>query len=105
MKLNDSGLHLTEKEKDFLQCIRSQGSFFEESGGNEEIQKSGSAFFGWEVDEDEMSGARGIASSLSKKGVIDIAEDEINGVPTSTYYLKYELNFTKDGSIDFAGVN
>ena len=104
MKLNASGLHLTEKEKEFLRCIRSQGSFFEESGGNEEIRRSGSAFFGWEIEEDEMPGARGIASSLSKKGVLDIAEDEINGEPASTYWLKYELDFCEDGSIDFSGV-
>ena len=51
MKLNEKirkgEIKLTEYEKMALQAIRDEGSFFEESGGNETIARSGNCFFGW----------------------------------------------------------
>lgn len=95
MKLNDAAISLTEKEKACLQAIRNQGSFFEESGGNDEIRDYGSCFLGYELHKDEMIDfdPRGPVSSLVKKGVLNMIKDE-DGL--AMYYLNYELDFAED---------
>ena len=99
MKLNDviktGKISLTDKEKICLQAIRSEGSYFEESGGNDEIRDYGSCFFGYELHKDEDGGfdPRGPISSLVKKGVLNITKDE-DGL--AMYYLNYELDFSED---------
>lgn len=73
-KLNESGIKLTELEKEVLQCIRNQGSFYEEGLFYEshESPECKCVFFGWEIYESEVKGCRGAISSLVKKGVLDI---------------------------------
>lgn len=95
MKLNDAAISLTEKEKACLQAMRYQGSFFEESGGNDEIRDYGFCFFGYELhkNEDVNFDPRGPISSLVKKNVLTVETDE-DGL--AMYYLKYELDFAED---------
>lgn len=95
MKLNDAAISLTEKEKACLQAIRNEGSFFEESGGNDEIRDGGYCFFGYELhkDKDVDFDPRGPISSLVKKNVLTVETDEDN---STMYYLNYELEFSKD---------
>lgn len=98
MKLNDKiktgEIKLTEKEKICLQAIRNQGSFFEESGGNEEVANYGQAFFGWEINKEDVGfNPAGPIASLVKKGVIDARQDpdDLTG-----YCINYELDFAED---------
>ncbi len=99
MKLNEKirkgEIKLTEYEKMALQAIRDEGSFFEESGGNETIARSGNCFFGWEISErdvDNKFNPAGVISSLVKKGVLSTYEDE----GLTGYILNYELDFAED---------
>lgn len=97
MKLRDvlrnGTIKLTELEKRCLNYIRSQGSFYEEGlwYTGDEFE---STFFGWEIYESEIKGCRGALSSLSKKGVLDIVDDE-----DVAYYINYELEFDERGRI------
>lgn len=100
MLLKESGIKLTNLEKDCLNFIRNEGDFFEESGGNETVREFGSAFLGWEIYESEVPGCRGAIASLVKKGIIDAYDADGNG--TIGYSIKYELEFKEDGwTIDF----
>lgn len=99
MLLKESGIELTELEKESLNCILSQGSFFEETGGNEAVKNFGCCFIGYWIDEDEVPGCRGALSSLEKKGVINVIKDY-----DKYYSINYELTFKEDGyyhEIDF----
>lgn len=95
MKLNDAAISLTEKEKACLSAIRNQGSYFEESGGNDEIRDYGSCFFGYKLHKDKDVGfdPRGPISSLVKKRVLNVTKDEDS---LAMYYLNYELDFAED---------
>lgn len=89
--LRNGLISLTDLEKRCLQEIRNQGSFYEESLGREPFESS--AFLGWELYESEVKGCRGALSSLSKKGILDIVEDD----DCSGYYINYELEFDTNG--------
>lgn len=97
MKLNDKlktgELTLTDKEKICLQAIRSEGGFFEEGGGNEQVAETGSCFFGWEIDKEDCGfNPAGPIASLVKKGILStINDDDLTG-----YYINYELTFAED---------
>lgn len=100
MLLKESGIKLTDLEKDCLNCIRMEGDFFEGAGGNETVREFGSAFLGWEIYESEVPGCRGAIASLVKKGIIDAYDADGNG--TIGYSINYELEFKEDGwTIDF----
>lgn len=94
MKLNDylkqNGIKLTKLEKEVLQCIRDQGSFYEEGLGLNGSFERG-AFFGWEVYESEIRGCRGAISSLVKKDILTV--DYAEGM--AAYYINYEPEFDK----------
>ena len=93
--LKNGLFNLTDLEKKCLQKIRSQGSFYEESLCGEPFQNS--AFLGWEIYESEVKGCRGALGSLSKKGIIDIVEDD----DYIGYYINYELEFDDNDKILF----
>ena len=103
MKLRDAlknGLiSLTDLEKRCLQRIRSQGSFYEEGLGSGEFKPG--TFFGWEIFEYEVKGCRGAISSLSKKGVLTVVDDDSYFDVISAYYINYELEFDKNDRILF----
>lgn len=87
---------LTDKEKIVLQAIRDEGSFFEESGGNESV-RDGSAFLGWYITKEDVHNKfdpAGVVSSLVKKGIL-IAQDA-DGEGTIGYWITYELDFAED---------
>lgn len=98
-KLNDylkeNNIKLTKKEIDTLECILSQGSFYEESYYPDENQQS--IFIGWQIDEDECPGCRGALSSLVKKGIIQVQLDRVNFKYSQTYYSNFILEFVEDG--------
>ena len=94
MLLKESGITLTELEKKCITKILEQGSFFEESGGNEDVREWGTTFIGYQIDETEIPGCRGALASLVKKGVISIGYDEDNdGKEIACYFIRYELTF------------
>lgn len=103
--IKEGKLYLTEREKICLNRIRQQGSFFEESGGNEEVRDFGSAFLGWYIgkpDVDYKFNPSGCLASLSKKGVLEIADGTGDG--DVGYWIKYELDFDKYDNIIFEEV-
>lgn len=93
--LNESGVKLTELEVKSLECILSQGSFYEEAlygFSTDSIEDIRSCFFGWEIDESEVPGCRGALASLVKKGVINVVDDE----ECSAYYTNYAFKFNEN---------
>ena len=100
MKLRDALqkgiITLTDLEKECLNAIRGQGSFYEESmdynpeTGENEFSEG--QFFGWEIYESEVKGCRGAIASLVKKGVLDTLDDG----ECTAYYINYELEFKDD---------
>ena len=87
---------LTDKEKVVLQAIRDEGSFFEESGGNESV-RDGSACLGWYITKKDVHNEfdpAGVVSSLVKKGILVAADADGEG--TIGYWIKYELDFAED---------
>ena len=100
MKLNESNIKLTENEKRVLNAIRSQGSFFDEAGGNEEVKQWGCCFFGYEVYDEDVKNefhVNGVVASLVKKGILTAQDD--NGI--TAYGIKYELDFDDKDKIIF----
>lgn len=96
MKLRDAlkqGLFtLTDLEKKSLNCIRNQGSFYEEGmryNENDELEFVEGQFFGWKIYESEVKGCRGAISSLVKKGILNTDEDD----EQTMYFINYELEF------------
>ena len=87
--LNDANVTLTTLEVKTLECILSQGSFYEESSDYEDIDKMKSCFFGWEIDESELKGCRGALASLVKKGIIQVFDDDGVGYMTN-YAFKFD---------------
>lgn len=87
--LNDANVTLTKLEVKTLECILSQGSFYEETADYNDIDKMKSCFFGWEIYENEVKGCRGALASLVKKGIISIFEDDGVGYVTN-YAFKFD---------------
>lgn len=102
MKLNDylkqNGIKLTELEKEALNCIRSQGSFYEEGLGPNGSFERGS-FFGWEIYESEVKDCRDAISGLVKKDILTVDYDI--DMDMESYYINYEPEFDKQGNIIF----
>ena len=100
MKLRDvlqkGIITLTDLEKECLNAIRGQGSFYEESMDyNPETVENEffeGQFFGWEIYESEVKGCRGAIASLVKKGVLYASDDD----ECTAYYINYELEFEDD---------
>lgn len=95
--LKDNNIKLTSLEIDTLECILSQGSYYEECWGNTDETWNGNSFIGWYIDEKEMPGCRGALASLKKKGIITIGSDDVNGKDMPCYWTNYMLDFVKDG--------
>ena len=89
--LNESNVTLTKLEVKTLECILSQGSFYEESQ-YEEIEKMKSCFFGWEIYETELKGCHGALASLVKKGIIKVFEDDVDVGYVTNYAFKFDEN-------------
>lgn len=108
LKLNN--YTLTELELDVLDCIRSQGSFYEEAAEYDDDKKmyyvkNRSCFFGWQITEEEVPGCRGALSSLVKKGILDIVFDDscqTDEFPQGmqAYFIKFTPIFNEDGSFN-----
>lgn len=102
-KLNESNVTLTKLEVKTLECILSQGSFYEESQ-YEDIEKMKSCFFGWEITEKEVKGCDGALASLVKKGIISVIKD-CDGV---AYYTNYAFKFDESKeryhALDLTGI-
>lgn len=92
-RLKESGLTLTKLEVKVLEEILSQGSFYEEAGGNDIVAElhDTSIFIGWEIYEEEVKGCRGAIASLVKKGVIGVNYDRC--MEMSSYCTYYALDF------------
>lgn len=100
--LNESNVTLTKLEVKTLECILSQGSFYEENLC-EDIEKMKSCFFGWEIYENEVKGCHGALASLVKKGIIEVFNDwgEVG------YYTNYAFKFDKSKGyhkLDLTGI-
>jgi len=101
--LHDTGKKLTRLEIDTLECILSEGSFYEESAQYNEktqeyyVEADRPTFIGWDIDEKELPGCRGALASLKKKGILDIVDDEVNGETMQAYYIHFTPDFVKDG--------
>ena len=96
--LERNNIKLTQLELECLQAIVRQGSFYEESAlydkdDNPYVERGSSAFIGWYIDEVEVPGCRGGLSSLEKKGIIEVGQDEVNNEVASTYYTLFSLEF------------
>lgn len=89
--LHRNNLSLTELEVRCLNYIFGEGSFYEENGelDFQDVRKYG-AFIGWDLSEEEIPGCRGALSSLKKKGVLTIV-DEDDGL--QAYYIHFEPEF------------
>ena len=104
--LQRNNIKLTEKEIDTLECILSEGSFYEEGAPyarNENgdldfdrplVDRQYGTFLGWYIDEDEVPGCRGALSSLQKKGIITVQyDDSFMEGPQAAYYIYFALEF------------
>lgn len=89
--LKDANIKITPLEKRCLEEILSQGSFFEEDGGNDQDERG---FIGYGIDETEVKGCRGALASLVKKGVIQIVDVQDDW---PLVFTRYGLTF-KEGS-------
>lgn len=96
MKLNEAirtgKFNLTEYEKEVLNAIRDQGSFYEESlcgGPFEEV-----AFLGYQLTKKDVNNKfdpSGVVASLVKKGVLEVGDPIGDG--SVGYWIRYELEF------------
>lgn len=93
-----NNLKLTKLEVKVLNCIKGQGSFYEEAACYDDDTKqyyvrNRSCFFGWYIDEDELPGCRGAIASLVKKGILEVVYQEINYELEASYYIKFTPTF------------
>lgn len=103
MSLNEylerNNLQLTELELRCLHLIFGEGSFYEENGelDFQDMRKYG-AFIGWDINEEEIPGCRGALSSLKKKGILTIVDEDgfADGVQQA-YYIHFSPEFKKEG--------
>lgn len=102
--LKSKKMRLTQLEVDTLECILSQGSFYEESASFDKVTQKYyvaegyDAFIGWWIDESEVKGCRGALSSLVKKGVLNIVTDRDFGEAQQAYYIRHTLEFVENTS-------
>ena len=93
--LHRNNLSLTKLEIECLETILGEGSFYEENGEAryQDIRKHG-AFIGWDINEEEVPGCRGALSSLKKKGILTIVDEDgfADGVQQA-YYIHVILEF------------
>lgn len=101
--LHLNNIKLTQLEVDTLEAILGQGSYYEESACWEDNENGhhpyvdGSCFIGWDIDEKELPGCRGAISSLVKKGILNVNDDELNFEVMQAYYIKVTPTFKKGG--------
>lgn len=101
LRLNN--LKLTTLEKDVIEAIMGEGSFYEESADWKDVDGhhipcvKGSCFIGWDIDEKEIPGCRGAISSLVRKGILTVADDDCNGNTIQAYYIHQTPEFVEGG--------
>lgn len=96
--LERNNMQITQLELRCLNLIFSEGSFYEENGelDFQDMRKYG-AFIGWDITEEEIPGCRGALSSLKKKGILTIVDEDgfADGVQQA-YYIHFKPEFKEE---------
>ena len=93
-RLNESGIILTDLEKQLIQSGINWGSYYFENNEDEEDH-----FLGWNLPEcaGDPKVFRGVAAFLIQKGVLSKVTDE----GESGFYILYNLDFGPENQVIF----